>query len=235
MAEFFRELGLEAETDVKVQGARTMHDIDVYVTSRHVGFELAWLVECKNWGRRVPKERVFTLRTIVDDVGADRGFMMAERGYQKGALEAALLTNVHLASLAELRETHSYDLGMSQLRSLGPRVDRCSERYWAIEKTHRIDHDLRPDYVHGYSGTNVMQAANFSLDRAFREGFPVPYDRLLGAMASTFGRRVLLDEVADPQAIARTPMELFRILNEEISDLEVRLDRAERALGSPED
>jgi hypothetical protein len=85
---------------------------------------------------------------------------LTEKGYQKGALEAALLTNVHLASLAEFRDAHAYDLGMSQLRTVGPRIDKCNERYWAIDKYDRIDHDLRPDDGGGYSGTHVMAAAN---------------------------------------------------------------------------
>lgn len=230
VGEFFRHIGLAAEMDVEIQGARTKHDIDVYVTSRHAGFDLVWLVECKSWQRRVPKERVFTLRSIVDDTGADRGFMMAESGYQKGALEAALLTNVHLASLAELVETHAYDLGMTQLRSLGPRIDRCNERYWSIGKGDRIDHDLRPDYSGGFSGTHVINAANHSLNMAFREGFPVSYDRLYGAMAATFGRRTLLDEVPAPEARAKTPSELFSIIDAELAELERRLDSAEDAL-----
>jgi restriction system protein len=37
-AAFFRGLGLDAQTDVTVQGVRTTHEIDVFVTSHHVGF-----------------------------------------------------------------------------------------------------------------------------------------------------------------------------------------------------
>jgi hypothetical protein len=63
---------------------------------------MTWLVECKAWSSAVPKEKVFALRTIVEDTGADRGFVMAEKGYQSGALEAARLTNVMLTSRADL-------------------------------------------------------------------------------------------------------------------------------------
>jgi restriction system protein len=38
-AEFFRSLGLDAEIDVTVQGARTNHDVDVLVKSHHAGFD----------------------------------------------------------------------------------------------------------------------------------------------------------------------------------------------------
>lgn len=41
-AEFFRSLGLTAETDVTLTGVRTTHDVDVVVRSKHVGFEVLW-------------------------------------------------------------------------------------------------------------------------------------------------------------------------------------------------
>lgn len=38
-ASFFRSLGLEATTNVRVNGIRTHHDIDVLVKSHHAGFD----------------------------------------------------------------------------------------------------------------------------------------------------------------------------------------------------
>lgn len=123
VAKFFRALGLDAETNVTIRGVRTSHDVDVVVRSKHAGLKITWLVECKAWNSAVPKEKVLALRMIVDDTGADRGFLMAEKGYQSGALEAAHLTNVTLTSLADLRETLAYDLGLSQLKSLARTSD----------------------------------------------------------------------------------------------------------------
>ena len=42
-ADFFRSLGLDAEADVTIQGARTKHDIDVLVKSHYAGFDVTWL------------------------------------------------------------------------------------------------------------------------------------------------------------------------------------------------
>src|SRR6266481_5274441 len=94
VAQFFRDLGLAAETNESMIGSRTKHAIDVVVRSKQAGIDVTWLVECKHWKPAVPKETVLTFRTIVQDVGADRGFVMAEGGYQSGALEAARLTNI---------------------------------------------------------------------------------------------------------------------------------------------
>ena len=104
-AAFFRSLGMDAKTDVTVQGIRTTHDVDVLVKSRHVGFDVTWIVECKCWQNPVNKLHVLALREIVADTGADRGILLSERGFQIGAKEAAALTNVHLQSLACLLYT----------------------------------------------------------------------------------------------------------------------------------
>jgi restriction system protein len=125
VAQFFRGLGLEASTSVTLKGVRTSHDIDVVVRSDHVGFNLLWLVECKHWKNAVSKLHVMGLREIVSDIGADRGLLMAEGGYQRGALEAAQLTNVQLTSLAELTCTASDALGRAQLRDIQEHVDRA--------------------------------------------------------------------------------------------------------------
>ena len=93
-------LGLNAVTDVTVKGVRTSHDLDVLVTSHYVGFDITWLVECKHWKTPVNKLHVLALREIVSDVGADRGILLSESGFQSGAIEAANLTNIQVTSLA---------------------------------------------------------------------------------------------------------------------------------------
>ncbi|MDM9541668.1 restriction endonuclease, partial [Klebsiella pneumoniae] len=74
-ASFFRSLGLEATTNVRVNGIRTHHDIDVLVKSHHAGFDIIWLVECKHWKNPVSKLHVLALREIVTEIGADRGIL----------------------------------------------------------------------------------------------------------------------------------------------------------------
>jgi hypothetical protein len=118
-AKLFRELGCEVEIDVEVQGARAKHAVDVSVRFSRFGLKQHWIIECKYWKRRVPKEKVLALKSIVEDVGADRGILMAERGHQSGAHQAATLTNITLTSLAQLREAAKAELltlGFSEVR-----------------------------------------------------------------------------------------------------------------------
>ena len=50
-------------------------------------FVFVVIVECKFWKRRIPQEKIFALKTIVEDVGAALGVLISEAGVQQGATE----------------------------------------------------------------------------------------------------------------------------------------------------
>ena len=172
-ASFFRSLGLDASTDVTVDGVRTTHDIDVLVKSQHFGFEITWIVECKHWKTRVSKLHVLALREIVADIGADRGILLSETGFQSGAIEAANLTNVQVTSLAAVSATSRQEIYSMRLRELYDRIVICNDRYWEIPKNLRIEHGLRPGIGEKmYSGRVIVELCRDLLSRAFRGNYP---------------------------------------------------------------
>ena len=110
VAGVFRKLRCDVEEDARVRGARATHKVDVDVQFRRLGIGCRWIVECKLWQRRVEKSHVETLKSIVDDIGADRGILFSERGFQPGAHDAASRTNILLqTSLAEFQRTAQLD------------------------------------------------------------------------------------------------------------------------------
>jgi restriction system protein len=218
-AAFFRALGLDAQTDVHVQGVRTHHDVDVVVRSHHVGFDVVWLVECKHWQTRVSKLHVLALREIVADVGADRGILLSEVGFQSGALEAATLTNVRATSLATLKQTASADIFAMRLRELHDRTQTCKQRYWDIPKDERIQRGLRPEVgTVGYSGARAVEFAEELLAKTFRGVYPIECDSLSALVM-----------LGGPREFA-TPEEVLTFLEPMIGDLEGRL--LERSSGT---
>ena len=102
IAEHFRSLGVLAETNKTIKGVRTNHDLDVFVSSQYLCTNIKWIIEAKFWKTKVPKEKVLALRTIVDDIGADKGFIISEVGFQSGALEVAQNTNIVFYTFEEL-------------------------------------------------------------------------------------------------------------------------------------
>lgn len=212
-ATFFRGLGLDAQTDVTVQGVRTRHDIDVLVKSHHVGFDVTWLIECKHWQSRVSKLHVLVLREIVADIGADRGILLSETGFQSGAIEAATLTNVHATSLAEVRKSASKEIMSMRLRELYDRIEECREHYWNIPKKDRIEYGLRPEVGDhaGYSGAKVIDLAYDLLSKAFRGTFPIKSETPAALCTQGFERQFTTAE------------ELVSTIEPMIGDLEARL------------
>lgn len=97
-------------TEERLDGVRGAHDVDVVVCSRRAGLEQLWVAECKWRRRRVEKLHVTALAEIVRDVGADRGVLLSEVGFQAGAVRMAYKSNVTLTSLAELREEAAEEL-----------------------------------------------------------------------------------------------------------------------------
>lgn len=218
-AEFFRSLGMSADVDVTLQGARTTHDVDVVVRSKHVGFEVLWLVECKHWKSPVSKLHVLGLREIVTDLGADRGILLCEAGFQSGAVEAANLTNVHASSLAYLSLETKKDVSAMRLRDIADRVATAKSLYWDLDKSYRIEVGLRADtFEQGYSGDLIVQYSETVLGDARLQRYPIQ----MGEFGCMLGFELpKIYHSFDEVAVALEPI---------LTDLEKRLAQAHSAL-----
>lgn len=218
-AAFFRSLGMRARTDVRVEGVRTHHDVDVLVEADVAGLAVRWIVECKNWKRRVSKLHLLALREIVADIGADRGIILSENGFQSGVGEAASFTNVRATSLAELEDTSRSAMEALRLRELFDRASAARERYWAIPKDRRIATGLRGDTGNPnltYTGTFVAEASERILGLAFRSAYPIEVDAF-ETIKLSIGEPVVLEDAGA----------VLELLEPVIADLEARLDAAE--------
>lgn len=106
VADIFRKQGCSVEVEARIKGARATHAIDVYVSFLHLGIDCKWIIECKLWNKKVPKEKVLTLQKVVEDLGADRGIIISENGFQKGAKNAIQNSNITLVTkLSEFEKT----------------------------------------------------------------------------------------------------------------------------------
>lgn len=70
------------------------------------------------WGCPVPKEAVVTFTGVVEDMGADRGLMFSEKGYEAGAIHQANYTDVLLTGVLDFADS---GLTGSSNRSAGQR------------------------------------------------------------------------------------------------------------------
>jgi hypothetical protein len=178
----FVTLGAEAKTNIRIQGVRTCHDIDVYVQTRYLGENLVWVVEAKYWKRKVTKAQVLTLRSIVDDIGADRGFIVSKAGFQKGAHEAADNTNIKLKTFEELISDTRGFAESEILRTYRERVNMLEDRYWSHSKRTRIEYGLRHDIIDNvftFTGQELLATARSAIMAAEDRKYPIDLQMIL--------------------------------------------------------
>lgn len=104
VAQLFTEMGCDAEIEKRIRTVRGSSDVDVYVVDGISSPTLRYVCECKYWKKRIPKHVVHAVRTVVQDCGADVGFVISSEGFQSGAVAAAAQSNVRLLSWTELLE-----------------------------------------------------------------------------------------------------------------------------------
>jgi len=217
-ADFFRSLGMTAEVNTTINGIRTNHDIDVLVRSHHAGFHIQWLVECKRWKSPVSKLHVLALREIVTDTGSDRGILLAENGFQSGALEAAELTNVQLTTLAALRSTAKDQINSMRLHDCFDLMTWCKNTYWDIPKSQRIAHGVRQEFELGYSGDWVIKTAEDLITKGLRGSYPVASDEVHQMLSSAVIGVTLPRDFSDSA-------ELLATVEPMLNDLRIKLER----------
>ena len=135
------QLGFATRTDERIQGARGTHDIDVTARATVAGIPQLWIIECKKWRRPVPKERALTFIGIVNDIGADRGLMFSESGFQAGAIRAAANTNITLTSLTDFHQNSVDELASIRIKSLEERATALGQKFLAIWELEESDRD----------------------------------------------------------------------------------------------
>lgn len=184
-AALFASLGLNAALDVRIQGARTHHDIDVAVRFRQLGIDHLWVVECKQWKSPVKKATVLTLKQIVEDVGADLGIMVTEHGAQSGAISAARFSNILITNLEDLASNAREDLlelRWSETYSRAAKLEHAMTNLWSTtiggDKSTNGSMTLKvgvswDDFV---SYFNRLQAVTTGVSQARLGKFPAPYD-----------------------------------------------------------
>lgn len=100
------ECGMQATRQVTINLPRRSVDVDVLAEETVDGIVHRIICECKYWKANVPKEIVHAFRTVMQETGANRGYIISRAGFQKGAYEAVQATNIELVTFAEFQERY---------------------------------------------------------------------------------------------------------------------------------
>ena len=100
----FQECGCSADKAIIPGPGKVNYEIDCLVTFESLGLPTKWIVECKDWGSRVPQEVAASLRQRVTDTGADKGILVCPSGFQAGTIHQAEISSLVLVTPDELEE-----------------------------------------------------------------------------------------------------------------------------------
>ncbi|MES3017418.1 MAG: restriction endonuclease [Bacteroidota bacterium] len=106
VSQIFKECAFETEVSKVVNLVRGKKEIDVYTEDNSSDYKLVILVECKYWNAPINQEVIHAFRTVINDLGANIGYIVSKNGFQSGCYEAVEKTNIKLVSLKELEEIY---------------------------------------------------------------------------------------------------------------------------------
>ncbi|WP_454785391.1 restriction endonuclease [Legionella sp. WA2024007413] len=89
---------INVETEKKIETARNKVEIDVYGEELINNRKITVLCECKFWNKKIPQDTIHSFRTVMNDYGANTGYIISKKGFQLGAFQAVKNTNVLLRS-----------------------------------------------------------------------------------------------------------------------------------------
>jgi hypothetical protein len=100
VADIFSDSGfLDVEVEKEISGARGKSEVDVYAKNKNG----VYVCECKNWNTAIPKSVVQTFRTVINDIGANKGYLISRNGFQSGTYPIVENTNVALVDWYEFQ------------------------------------------------------------------------------------------------------------------------------------
>lgn len=106
VGQLFSECGFNAEVSKVVELVRGKKEIDVFAQDVESEYKPVILVECKFWNRPIDQEVIHSFRTVLNDYGANLGYIVSKVGFQQGCIDAAMKTNIKLVTLKDIENQY---------------------------------------------------------------------------------------------------------------------------------
>ena len=104
VGEILRQCDFNVDIERKVKSSRSEIEIDVYAEEFIDNRKYLILCECKMWNANIPQLYVHGLRTVVNDIGANKGYIISTSDFQKGSIDSIENTNVELVNWDEFQK-----------------------------------------------------------------------------------------------------------------------------------
>ena len=100
------ECGMDARRQVRLSTPRGTITVDAYAEETTRGIVQSIVCECKYWKSNIPSAVIREFRTVMQETGAHRGYIISRAGFQRGAVEAAVSTNIELLTFSEFQDIY---------------------------------------------------------------------------------------------------------------------------------
>lgn len=137
--------GFNVETPKVLESVRGNVEVDVYAKS----LDMLIICECKYWKSNIPQNIIFAFRTILSDIGANKGIVIAKNGFQVGAYKQVEKTNIEIVTWEEFIEQYKekylklYVKKLSKIERSLYRLAVCKNEYLKyydiLDKVHRLE------------------------------------------------------------------------------------------------
>jgi hypothetical protein len=91
-----KQSNFSVEIEKKISSIRSLIEIDVYAEEKIDDRIYTILCECKMWKSNIPQLYVHGLRTVVSDIGANKGYIITTSNFQQGSKDSISNTNIEL-------------------------------------------------------------------------------------------------------------------------------------------
>ncbi len=104
VASILSDIGYTCEVEKNIDTVRGKVNIDVFAENTNIQPKQLILAECKFWSTNVPKAVIHSFRTVINDSGANYGYVISKAGFQSGSFDAVDKSNVSLFTWNEFQE-----------------------------------------------------------------------------------------------------------------------------------
>jgi hypothetical protein len=103
VAEILCQCKFSVEITKKIKSIRSTIEVDVYAEEIIENRKYTIIFECKYWNSNIPQLHALALRTVVEDIGVNKAYLITTSDFQKGAIDSTGNTNVELITWEEFQ------------------------------------------------------------------------------------------------------------------------------------
>lgn len=100
------KVGFNAETSKTVVTPRGTVELDVYAIDPLSIDKITYVIECKNWDSNIPQTVIHAFTRVIQETGANIGYIISKKGFQSGAYDYTQFTNITIFTFEEFQSRY---------------------------------------------------------------------------------------------------------------------------------